>query len=54
VLIGDRRVAAREADDGRWYSRRELAPGESAHVPAGAVRDEFGNRNGAASGAVTR
>jgi hypothetical protein len=52
-VIGDRRVDARERD-GRWYSTRRLRAGESAHVPAGAVRDAFGNRNGAASATITR
>jgi hypothetical protein len=52
-VIDGKRVAASE-QDGRWYSARPLAAGESARVPAGAVRDAFGNRNGAASATVTR
>jgi hypothetical protein len=38
----------------RWVSERALEPGEQALVPAGGVRDAYGNRNGAASGAVER
>ncbi|HEX2232737.1 MAG TPA: hypothetical protein VHG69_05185 [Thermoleophilaceae bacterium] len=37
---------------GRWRTSRALAPGESAVVGAGCVKDEFGNYNGAASQAV--
>jgi hypothetical protein len=40
--------------DGRWYSARALAEGESAQVPAGAVRDAYGDYNGAASATVSR
>jgi hypothetical protein len=38
--------------DGRWRTSRALAPGESARVGRGCVKDEFGNYNGAPSAAV--
>ena len=51
--IGGERVPAVERE-GRWHSARPLEPGESASVPAGAVRDAYGNYNGQASASVTR
>jgi hypothetical protein len=38
--------------DGRWRTSRALAPGESARVGQGCVKDAFGNYNGAASSGV--
>ena len=38
----------------RWVATVSLQPGDRALVPAGGVVDTFGERNGVASGAVTR
>jgi hypothetical protein len=40
--------------DGRWHSARALRPGETAIVPAGAVRDGWRDYNGEASAELTR
>ena len=46
-----RRVAARRDGD-RWVTARALRAGERAVVPAGGVRDAYGDVNGAPSTAV--
>jgi hypothetical protein len=43
---GRRSTAGATERDGRWYTTRALAAGESAYVAAGDVRDEFGDVNG--------
>jgi hypothetical protein len=53
VVVGGRRVGAVRRGE-RWYATRRLRAGESAYVPAGGVRDAWGNVNGAASAPVTR
>jgi hypothetical protein len=47
------RVPARRAGD-RWISARALQPGESASVPAGGIRDAYGDFNAAATPASAR
>ncbi|HEV2889126.1 MAG TPA: hypothetical protein VGX28_02010 [Frankiaceae bacterium] len=46
-----RKVAATYAD-GRWWADAELAPGETAYVAPGGIRDANGETNGRASGSV--
>ena len=50
--VGGHRVRGLERHD-RWVMRGRLCGGETAFVPRGGVRDEFGNFNGAASISVT-
>jgi hypothetical protein len=54
TVIGRRRREQVPATlvDGRWRTQRALAPGESARVGRGCVKDQFGNYNGGPSAAV--
>ncbi len=49
-----RRLTARPWTGDRWRTDEALAPGERAHIPAGALRDTFNERNGSASAEVVR
>jgi hypothetical protein len=49
-----RRLDARQAADGRWRTTEAIGTGHRARVPAGGLRDTFGNENAAPSGQVVR
>ena len=46
------RIRATQQGD-RWVVTKQLAPGESAYVGAGDVKDAFGNANGAPTSTVS-
>jgi len=49
----ERTLAAEPGADGRWRSAEPIAAGETAWVPAGGLRDEHDETNGAPSAEVT-
>ena len=50
---GSAETVSAHLEDGRYVADRELAPGETAFVAPGGVRDPWGNHNGVASNEVS-